>query len=421
MFTEEDNLSENNIEISVNAVLQENIANFNNDGDNDKELDVLVQNLSKIASEDTNYKTILNCLKNGFSTTKSKMPQDAKPYWNIRNDLSIDSTNNLIIYNGRIVVPKEARRDILKKLHASHQGAERTKRRARQILYWPCMNSDITNMVSSCEKCHSYLPSQQKEPLKIEPLPSRVFQEVSIDFFACSGINFLLQTDRLSGWPITIYQFGKGETTAKNVIIACRRCFADVGVPTILRSDCGPQFTSSEFFDFLSRWGVTHKKSTPYYPQSNGLVEAAVKSIKKLILTSTENGNLDTENFQRALLEWRNTPREGGLSPAQIVFGHPLRSFIPAHHSSFDKKFQTSRSQFDRNRSQIRNKAKKNYDLSSKPLPKLEIEDHVWIQNPLTKKWDTKGIVTKIGRNRDYLIETPSGKMYWRNRRFIRK
>ena len=146
-----------------------------------------------------------------------------------------------------------------------------------------------------------------------------------------------------------------------------------MGVPTILRSDCGPQFTSSEFFDFLSRWGVTHKKSTPYYPQSNGLVEAAVKSIKKLILTSTENGNLDTENFQRALLEWRNTPREGGLSPAQIVFGHPLRSFIPAHHSSFDKKFQTSRSQFDRNRSQIRNKAKKNYDLSSKPLPKLEI------------------------------------------------
>ena len=103
------------IEISVNAVLQNNIENFNNDRDNDQELDVLVQNLSKIASVDPNYKTILNYLKNGFSTTKSKTPQGAKPYWDIRNDLSIDSTNNLIIYNGRIVVPKEARRDILKK------------------------------------------------------------------------------------------------------------------------------------------------------------------------------------------------------------------------------------------------------------------------------------------------------------------
>ena len=60
------------------------------------------------------------------------------------------------------------------------------------------MNSDITNLVASCEKCHSELPSQLKEPMMSELTPTRVFEDVVADFFSCSGRDFLIYTDRLS-------------------------------------------------------------------------------------------------------------------------------------------------------------------------------------------------------------------------------
>ena len=240
------------------------------------------------------------------------------------------------------------------------------------------MNSDIDNTVSSCEKCHEKLPSLPKEPLKQEKLPSRVFEEVSIDLFQCAGKYFLLYTDRLSGWPV-VYRFARGETTSKKVIVALRRCFMDLGIPVILRSDCGPQFTSKEFIDFLKNWNVKHIKSTPYHPQSNSVAESAVKSMKKLILTSTENGDIESEVFHKALLEWRNTPREGGLSPAQVVFGKPLRSSVPAHHRYYDKKWKIGMTEYDTRRSLAREKAKTYYDRTTKPLEPLERGSCVWI------------------------------------------
>ena len=280
------------------------------------------------------------------------------------------------------------------------------------------MNNEIDDLIYACEKCQYNKNSQQKEPLMQEPMPSRVFEQVSIDFFSCSGENFLLYTDRLSGWPV-VFKFKRGETTSRNVIDACRPCFIDLGIPVILRSDNGPQFTASEFKDFLGRWDVRHIKSTPYYPQSNGLVEAAVKSMKKLVITSTENGNIGTEEFSKALLEWRNTPRNGGLSPAETVFGYQLRSSLPIHHSAFDKKWQTKRSDYDRRCLNDRNKAKKYYDEKSKPLRKIEIGTKVRIQNQVNKKWDKIGTVVEFGKYCNYLIMTPSGKTLWRNRRYI--
>ena len=227
----------------------------------------------------------------------------------MRDELSID--DELILYGVRIIVPGLARKDVLEQLHTAHQGIERTKRRARQTVYWPGINNDITNTVASCDQCQKHLPSQQQEQMISEPIPSRVFEDVSADYFSCSGSDFLVYVDRLSGWPV-IYAFNRGNTTANSLIRACRRCFVDLGVPVRFRCDGGPQFSSMEFRMFLNGWGVELSQSSPHYPQSNGHAESAVKLMKKLIQTSTENGNIDSEQFQKALLEWRNTPRERG-------------------------------------------------------------------------------------------------------------
>ena len=93
----------------------------------------------------------------------------------------------------------------------------------------------------------------------------------------------------------------------------------------------GDEFTSSKFKDFLVRWGTKHRLSPAYFPQSNGRAEVAVKATKRLLETDVApDGSVDTDNVVRALLHIRNTPdRDCKRSPAEILFGHPLRDTIP--------------------------------------------------------------------------------------------
>ena len=63
--------------------------------------------------------------------------------------------------------------------------------------------------------------------------------------------------------------------------------FNDYGWPTHIRTDGGPQFRS-EFKEFCTEHGITHELSSPYNPESNGLAEVAVKSLKGIVLRCTE-------------------------------------------------------------------------------------------------------------------------------------
>ncbi len=92
-------------------------------------------------------------------------------------------------------------------------------------------------------------------------------------------------------------------------------------MPVKFWTDNGPQFASAEFKSFLANWGIPHGTSSPHYPQSNGLAEAAVKSMKKLIAGAWRCGSFDRDEFSKALLLFRNTPLSGGKSPAEVVFG----------------------------------------------------------------------------------------------------
>ena len=87
------------------------------------------------------------------------MPEQLREFWNSLNRLSI--FNGFALMNRkRIVIPNDAKDDILKELHVAHQGIERTKRRARETVYWPNIDKDIAQVVSSCDACRQRLPSQ---------------------------------------------------------------------------------------------------------------------------------------------------------------------------------------------------------------------------------------------------------------------
>ena len=54
-------------------------------------------------------------------------------------------------------------------------------------------------------------------------------------------------------------------------------------VPKSILTDNGPEFTASEFSEFLSEFNVDHKLTSPYCPTSNGAVERANKTVINLL------------------------------------------------------------------------------------------------------------------------------------------
>lgn len=119
-----------------------------------------------------------------------------KPYGKFRHDIYCD--NGLVFFGERIIVPKSLRSDMLEKLHESHVGMTKTKLRARGILYWPGIDTDIENFVSRCRVCEMFLPAVTNEPLLPHPVPDLRFEKVGCDICQLGGEDFLILTDYFS-------------------------------------------------------------------------------------------------------------------------------------------------------------------------------------------------------------------------------
>lgn len=105
-----------------------------------------------------------------------------------------------------------------------------------------------------------------------------------------------------------------------------KKWFTTHGIPEILESDGGPQFTSNTFKQFASCWQFDHRISSPHYARSNGFAERNIQTIKNMLRKCHHD---DTDVYE-ALLILRNTPRNNELgSQCQRLFSRNIKTFIP--------------------------------------------------------------------------------------------
>jgi len=102
--------------------------------------------------------------------------------------------------------------------------------------------------------------------------------------------------------------------------------FATFGIPSVLVSDNGPQFTSHTFRSFLEVSKVVHKTCAPFNPASNGQVERYVQTIKKnLKAMKDEKGDMDMK-IQMLLMQLRKASNSSGGNAYHLMFGRNIRT-----------------------------------------------------------------------------------------------
>ena len=121
--------------------------------------------------------------------------------------------------------------------------------------------------------------------------------------------------------------------------------------------------------------------------KSNGHAEAAIKSLKHLISKVAPTGNVRCGDFDRGLIELRNTPNPTGRSPARILFCHSLRTCVPAHPCSFQAEWQPDAEKCEQRAAKRDEEVRARYKSRTRELPAVSINQRVRIQDPATKRW----------------------------------
>ena len=150
-------------------------------------------------------------------------------------------------------------------------------------------------------------------------------------------------------------------------------------------------------------------------PQSNGFVERQIRTAKSLFQKAEQDGT----DKELALLCLRTTPINCNRpSPSMIVMGRKLRGNLPVRVQDSD----LSNSDQVREELQNRQNSQKMYfDRRSKDLPPLIPGQDVRIQNSQSGQWEKAKVLSKCEEPRSYLVSTPEGQTYRRNRVHLRE
>ena len=136
--------------------------------------------------------------------------------------------------------------------------------RAKDSVYWPGITKDIE---ITAERCHAWATnarSQQKETLKLLPVPEVAWDSLATDIFHVNNKNFILIVDYYSRFPVVCQiQF----MTSRVLVKLFTEIFSEFGFPKSIVSDGTTQFTSQEFKELTKYWQIDHYMSLPRNPQ----------------------------------------------------------------------------------------------------------------------------------------------------------
>ena len=292
---------------------------------------------------------------NKLETEQQKDPRirnTLKRLQNPRNNLPFVLKHNLVYkliklkrYSKKnvdvIYLPSSMISSLLEACHdypmtGAHFSFDRTYHKIKPHFWWPNMKSDIKRYINSCRLCKQFNIRRHKSHGHLRPItpPDGPFLLVGIDY--CGPLK---RTPRENQYVLIITDYFTRHVTA----IAPPNCTAETtaqalfneyfckyGIPAVILSDQGSHFRN-QLMDNLTRLiGYNHIYTTPYHPQSNGLVErfnaTFVPQISKL--QDSQDNNWD-EYLQGVVFAYNTgIHKTTRYSPYELLYGRAARLSI---------------------------------------------------------------------------------------------
>ncbi len=222
-------------------------------------------------------------------------------------------------------------------LLAAHFGITTTQERVKEKYFWPGMNKDIKDYVKSCDQCqrrgrknnrHKLHSIEVKEPFYcigidiVGPLPitgsKNRYIVVAVDYF--------------TKWPeAKAIEHANAEEVAEFIFeeIICRH-----GCPRKILSDRGSHFNNQIIKSLVEKFKIKHNFSTPYHPETNGLVERFNKTLCESLSKLGRENEWD-KNIAPVLYAYRTRKQESTrMKPFYLTYGREARTIIQEKNES---------------------------------------------------------------------------------------
>ena len=280
----------------------------------------------------------INLVRNDFLEQIKEHTRDDFSKDDVRIQQSRVSFENGIYYykvrpNGTEVlplVPPSLRRTVIVDMHMmGHQGVSKCFRQIRSICFWPGMHAEIAEYIGKCHTCLTYKNQAKKRRPKENIICTERWRMVHMDIVGklpatSRGNEYILtMIDRFTRWPHLIpMRKIDAEHVAQQFVY---KWVPNHGIPECVITDQGPQFESKFFNDVFAGLGIAHRRTTPYHPQTNAMIERQHGIIKAIIQTKLPKFSTDWEHtLPIAEFILRTALNAKGVSPSILAYGEQM-------------------------------------------------------------------------------------------------
>lgn len=364
---------------------------------------------AKTTVNDPTMGVIKTHIVNGWPANRRSCSDPAKPYWNVRQELSVH--DDIVLKGNQLVVPVALRATILQDIHKGHLGVSKCIERAKNSVYWPGYTSAITDLVESCETCKENARANASVQLEPYDIPEYPMQALSMDIFQLNGVDYLVTVDRYSKWPTCCKL---KSSTSGEIIKLLSQQFLDFGQPETVVSDNASYFTSHEFKSFMHVCDIRHITSSPHFSRSNGLAERMNQTVKTCLTKAQQSG----QSLSDVIRTLRSTPLGEGLpAPSVLLQGRDLRSTLnilpqqlKTQHIDNDKVVELFR----------KRQAQSQFSSSSNIVAKNFVQGMgVWVKMG-HRNWVSGKVVKHGDTPHSYYVELTDGRTFRRNQAFLK-
>ncbi|GJV23299.1 reverse transcriptase domain-containing protein [Tanacetum coccineum] len=235
--------------------------------------------------------------------------------------------------------------DILQACHngptGGHHGPNYTAKKVFDSgFFWPTIYRDAQDFVTHCDSCQRQGKISQRDEMPQNPVQiCEIFDVWGIDFmgpFPSSRGNryILVAVDYVSKW---VEAKALPTNDARVVVKFLKQLFSRFGTPRAIISDRGTHFCNDQFSNVLKKYGVTHKLSTSYHPQTSVQMEVSNRGLKRILeRTESEHRARWADKLDDALWAFRTAFKTPiGCTPYKMIYGKAYHLPIGLEHKVY--------------------------------------------------------------------------------------